>query len=241
MQKRGGDYKRFNFSEYLKDFVYGGVDGIVTTFAVVAGFSGANQQAGEVSQYSLALVLLFGLANLFADGASMSLGNFLSIRSDKALYKKVKKTKLYNIRNDSRIEEERTFSILKEEGFGEREAQELTDIYSKNEQYWLDFLMKNELKMESPENQRPVLRAVATFIAFCFFGFLPIFPFVFFQQEDTSKVFLLSTFFTFFALISLGFMRAKVTSEKMVKAVVEVVLVGSVSASVAYFVGEMFK
>lgn len=62
-------------SENLRDFVYGSIDGIVTTFAVVAGVSGANL-ADEV-------VLILGTANLVADGFSMSVSNFLASRADR--------------------------------------------------------------------------------------------------------------------------------------------------------------
>jgi VIT1/CCC1 family predicted Fe2+/Mn2+ transporter len=58
---------------YLRDFVYGAIDGIVTTFAVVAGVTGGSLSAG--------VVLIVGTANLLADGLSMGVGNYLSIRS----------------------------------------------------------------------------------------------------------------------------------------------------------------
>ncbi|MBI2113045.1 MAG: VIT1/CCC1 transporter family protein [Candidatus Wildermuthbacteria bacterium] len=64
-------------STYLGDFVYGASDGIVTTFAVVAGVAGAS--------LSPAIVIILGLANLFADGFSMGASNFLSLRSRKKL------------------------------------------------------------------------------------------------------------------------------------------------------------
>lgn len=64
---------------YLKEIVYGGNDGIVTTFAIVAGFSGA--QRDPANALPVFTVLLFGLSNLFSDGVSMALGNFLSSRS----------------------------------------------------------------------------------------------------------------------------------------------------------------
>ena len=58
---------------YLGDLIYGANDGIITTFAVVAGVTG-----GALSQQA---VLVVGVANLFADGLSMGVGNYLSIRS----------------------------------------------------------------------------------------------------------------------------------------------------------------
>lgn len=58
---------------YLGDLVYGANDGIITTFAVVAGVSGASLPARTV--------LILGFANLLADGFSMGASNVLSIRS----------------------------------------------------------------------------------------------------------------------------------------------------------------
>lgn len=62
------------FKEYLPQFVYGGIDGIVTTFAVVSGSAGAS--------LSPQVVLILGFANLFADGFSMSIGAYMAEKSD---------------------------------------------------------------------------------------------------------------------------------------------------------------
>ena len=61
---------------YIRDLVYGANDGIITTFAVVAGVAGGN--------LSRTAVLVVGVANLAADGMSMAVGNFLSIRANES-------------------------------------------------------------------------------------------------------------------------------------------------------------
>lgn len=61
---------------YIRDLVYGANDGVITTFAVVAGVAGGALSARAV--------LIVGAANLFADGLSMAVGNFLSIRADES-------------------------------------------------------------------------------------------------------------------------------------------------------------
>ncbi len=58
---------------YIGDLVYGANDGILTSFAVVAGVTGGALSTG--------IVLIVGMANLFADGLSMGVGNYLSIRA----------------------------------------------------------------------------------------------------------------------------------------------------------------
>lgn len=61
---------------YIRDLVYGANDGLITTFAVVAGVAGGA--------LSVRAVLVVGAANLLADGLSMAVGNFLSIRADES-------------------------------------------------------------------------------------------------------------------------------------------------------------
>lgn len=61
---------------YIRDVVYGANDGIITTFAVVAGVAGGGLSARTM--------LIIGAANLFADGLSMGAGNYLSIRSNES-------------------------------------------------------------------------------------------------------------------------------------------------------------
>jgi len=67
---------RETFRHYIRDLVYGANDGIITTFAVVAGVTG-----GALSTKA---VLVVGVANLVADGLSMGVGNYLGIRSEES-------------------------------------------------------------------------------------------------------------------------------------------------------------
>ena len=62
---------------YVRELIYGANDGIITTFAVVAGVAGGG--------LSLRVVLIIGAANLFADGLSMAAGNYLSISSHESV------------------------------------------------------------------------------------------------------------------------------------------------------------
>jgi len=73
-----------HFEDYLSEFVYGGIDGAVTTFAVVAGATGAG--------FSLQVILVLGFANLIADGFSMSVGSYLSKKSELELMVKRKES-----------------------------------------------------------------------------------------------------------------------------------------------------
>jgi VIT1/CCC1 family predicted Fe2+/Mn2+ transporter len=75
---------RDHLEDYLSEFVYGGLDGAVTTFAVVAGATGAG--------FSIKIILVLGFANLIADGFSMGVGSYLSTKSDQELMLKRKES-----------------------------------------------------------------------------------------------------------------------------------------------------
>lgn len=223
---------------YLKEIVYGGTDGIVTTFAVVAGFAGA-QAGGSIAAYSIITVLLFGLANLFADGASMGLGNFLSLRAEKDVYKAAQEKELYEIRTHPKSEMTETVSILIDKGFTQTDAETITTLYSKNESYWLRFMMNDELEMPNPEKENPFLTGFATFGAFVAFGFIPLIPYILFQSK--ANIFIISCVSAFLALVLLGLLRWRVTKESLIRSTSEIVLIGSVAASIAYIVGTFFR
>jgi hypothetical protein len=67
---------------YLRDFIYGGIDGAVTTFAVVAGVTGAGLSPG--------IVVILGAANLVADGFSMAASNYLGTRAEKDDFRRLR-------------------------------------------------------------------------------------------------------------------------------------------------------
>lgn len=226
------------FSEYLEEGVYGGTDGIVTTFAVVAGFSGAN--LGEHTlNLSVITVLLFGVANLIADGAAMGLGNYLSVKSAKALYKNAYAKELDETKTSYDFEIEETEFILKDQGFSETDAKTMTTIMAKNTDFWVKFMIQHECQLESKENASAIKNGLATFISFLTFGSIPLIPYVF--NLDQKSSFYLSILFTILALTILGYIRAKIANDHLIKSILETSIVGGLAASLAFIVGTLFK
>ncbi|MEN8251994.1 MAG: VIT1/CCC1 transporter family protein [Patescibacteria group bacterium] len=225
-------------SENLKELVYGGIDGIITTFAVVAGFTGAMASQDANVVIPVTVVLIFGLANLFADGFSMGVGDFLSSRAEKKLFEKEKQKESKEIIENEEFEYDETVLILRENGFSDEDANALADIYKKNPEFWADFMMRYELEMAHPE-ESPVRGAIITFTSFLVFGAIPLLPYIF-EFTSSGKRFVVASIFTLFALALLGFIRAKFTREKYIFSVLEIVGLGMTAAFIAYFVGTLF-
>lgn len=238
--KDGGVSKVSPVTEYFKEVIYGGIDGIVTTFAVVAGFSGAMLSNGDTAQFTFMVVLLFGLANLFADATSMGLGNFLSVRSDNDLYIASRKKEEENLKNNTEKEVIVTINLLQEKGFSEADANTLVSVYKNNHEYWTDFVMNHKLEMSDTRGINPVYTGLATLLSFLFFGTIPLLPFIFMEVELADKAFYFSLIGTFVALIILGLLKWRITGVSIFAALSEVILVGGVAAGIAYYVGTFF-
>jgi VIT1/CCC1 family predicted Fe2+/Mn2+ transporter len=228
------------FAEYFKEVIYGGIDGIVTTFAVVAGFAGAALSSDVTMQLSFTVVLLFGLANLFADAASMGLGNFLSVRSEKDLYHVKREQELVEMKGNPELEVRETIDILTAKGFSASDAQTLASIYKGNEDYWLDFMMNHEHELSDPRGENEVYTGFATFASFMVFGSIPLLPFMVANSGDAATTFMYSSIGTFIALVVLGLLKWRVIGSKLGASLFEVVAVGGTAAVLAYYVGTFF-
>lgn len=222
-------------ASYLKEIVYGGNDGIVTTFAVVSGFAGASQGNTELV---LSTVLLFGCANLLADATSMGLGNYLSERSERDVYIAEKNKETYEIVHEYEEEWQETVDILRAKGYEEEDARAMADLYAKNKEYWAEFMMRFELDMDKGSDH-PILNAFATFLSFSVFGAIPLLPYVFFPNA-VDALFFYSCIATAIALLSLGVLRWAVTKISLVRSVAEAFLIGTLASLIAYTVGTLF-
>jgi len=228
-------------AHYFKEIIYGGIDGIVTTFAVVAGFSGAALANDVTVQVSFVVVLLFGLANLFADAASMGLGNFLSVRSEKDLYHAKRAEVIAMIEQEPTAVYKEAEAVLVGKGFAAADAATLVTIYASNQMYLVDFILQHQLELADPRGEQEVFTGLATFFSFMVFGAIPLLPFIIQSEGDARTTFFFSAAGTFAALVTLGLLKWRVIGTRFWPSLLEVVLVGGVAAVLAFYVGSFFS
>src|SRR3989338_1230962 len=149
--------------KHIKSVVYGGLDGIITTFAVVAGVTGAALSAG--------IVLILGFANLVADGISMGIGDYISTKSEREYQKEERKREEWEIKNYPKGEKKEMMEIYLKKGISERDAFKIVSILSRYKKAWVDIMMLEELGIVEDKNS-PVKNGIITFISFVVFGFI---------------------------------------------------------------------
>src|SRR3989344_3522040 len=213
---------------YIKDIVYGANDGIITTFAIVAGAIGADLPSS--------VIIILGFANLLADGFSMAASNFLGSRSENELYKQEEKREWNEVENLPEKEHQEVMEIFEKHGFDEETSGQLTALIKSNKKFWVDFMMKYELGFADPEHGSEWKGASLTFLAFVVAGALPLLPFTFLSITRES-VFLYSILATSFALFTVGSLRSVITKIHWLWSGAEMLLVGGIAAAVSYYVG----
>lgn len=220
---------------FLKQIVYGGTDGIVTTFAIVAGFAGA--QAEGVAQIGGLAVLLFGLANLFADAVSMGLGEFLSLRAQHDLYRSRMTRELHAITETPEAQTRHLAALLRTRGLTADESQATADIFSHHPNLMSETILSQSMGLSPPGTENPTIKGLFTFCSFVLFGIVPLIPYLLFAAtRETTR---LSVLATLIALILLGLLRWSATGDRLWRSLGETVLVGTVCAVVAFAVGRL--
>ncbi len=218
--------------QYLKSAVYGGLDGIITTFAVVAGVAGAKLSAG--------IVLILGFANLIADGLSMAVGDYLSTKSELEFEKTERARERWEIENYPEGEKKEMVELYVEKGLPLEDARTVVDIFARHEETWIEVMMVEELGIVGTD-ESPLRNGIVTFLSFALFGLVPLLAYVLarmlpFLQFNT---FFVACFLTAATLFALGAIKAGITGRNWVKSGLETLAVGGVAALAAFLVGRV--
>ncbi|MBI4257767.1 MAG: VIT1/CCC1 transporter family protein [Thaumarchaeota archaeon] len=220
--------------KYVGDAVYGGLDGIVTTFAIVAGATGAT--------LSSIIVLILGVANLLADGLSMALGNYLGTKSEIEYAARERRREEWEVENETEGEIEEIRQIYARKGFQGEDLERAVKVITSDKKVWVDTMMRDELNIIE-EFKSPVRSGLATFIAFVAAGSVPLLFYVgafLFPSLSVDK-FAASTVLTAIALFSVGSLRTIVTGKRWWKAGLEMTLVGGIASAAAYVIGYLLQ
>jgi len=151
------------YSNYLRDWIYGGIDGAVTTFAVVAGVVGAD--------LSTTVVLVLSFANLIADGFAMAASNYSGTKADRDDYDRVLATENRHIALVPEGEREEVRQIFSSKGFAGDDLNKIVAVITSDRTLRAKTMAVEDL---SPTRRSPWVAAVSTLAAFILCGLVPI-------------------------------------------------------------------
>ena len=215
---------------YLRDLVYGAVDGTVTTFAVVAGVAGAALDT--------TVVVILGVANLVADGFSMAVSNYLGIRSEIQRRAQVRREEERHVAMVPEGEREEVRQLLEPWGLDDELLEEVVEAITRKEDRWVDLMVQWEHGFP-PQMPDPLRSAAATFVAFAVVGFIPLAPFVADQTPwlDVASPFAWSAVATAATFVLVGIARGAVVGRTRWRTALETFAIGGAAAALAYGAG----
>jgi len=209
---------------YLRDWVYGGIDGSITTFAVVSGVAGA--------QLSPWIILVMGFANLLADGFSMAASNFLGTRAEHEDLKRLEAIEYRHVDLAPDGEREEVRQIFCNKGIAGEELACLVDLITSDRARWVRTMLTEEYGL--PLRVRsPWVAAITTFSAFLVCGLVPLLPYLFGLYNPLT----LSVSMTGGVFFAIGSIKSRWSTSSWWTSGLSTLAVGGVAASLAYVVG----
>ena len=213
---------------YLRDWVYGGIDGAVTTFAVVSGVVGADLSVG--------IILIVGGANILADGFSMAASNYLGTKTEIDQLKHLEKVEHRHIEEDPEGEREEVRQIYQAKGFEGEELERVVDLITADRERWVRTMLTEEYGLPL-EIRSPLAASLNTFASFVLCGLAPLLPFIL----KMSNAFLISCFLTGLVFFGIGSVKSRWSTESWWKSGAKTLLIGSIAAGLAYSVGVLLS
>ena len=219
--------------KYLGEFVYGGIDGAITTFAVVAGAVGAGLDAS--------VIIILGFANLLADGFSMSVGAYLSAKSEHDNFKKHEKIEAWEVDNLPDTEREEIREIYRAKGFEGELLEQVVKVITADKKRWIDEMMKDELGMMK-DDRSPFMIGAMTYFSFILIGLIPLVVYVYdFIVGFEGNRFLATSLLTGFGFMFIGWLKSYVNQTNIWRGILETLLLGALAAAVAFYVGDWLE
>lgn len=216
-------------SDYVKSVVFGGLDGIMTTFALIAAAAGSG--AGYVT------ILIFGLSNVVADAFSMGFGEYVGGRAELDHAREERSREEWEVENAKDLEVQEMIQVYMDKGISEEDARTVVAIISKDNKIFVDFMMHDELGIiiDTDDEWEPLKQGFVMFLSFITFGSVPLVAyFVTMSGAGVDRIFGISCVLTAIALMVLGAIKGYLTSMNIPKCALLMFVNGCVSGAVSF-------
>ena len=229
------DKHKGDAGDFIKSIIFGGLDGIITLFAIVASISG--------SDLNVETVLVLGFAKLVGDGISMGVGDFLSEKAEIDFVKSELEREKWEFDNYKEAEIREMIDIYKEKGIEEEDAKLILRTMSKYPEFFLDHMMMEELNLDSTViDDNPLKNGGITFLSFLVFGTIPLLSYLIFHginipEGDTDWKLIIAVILTCVTLFGMGAVKGHYCNTNIFKSGMFVMLNGALAAGSAYLIG----
>jgi predicted membrane protein (TIGR00267 family) len=215
----------------VRDMIFGANDGLVSTLAFVAGVVGAITNPS--------IVLLSGVAELFAGTISMAVGSYQSAKSELEVLERESQRKKVKKGKTPEGEKEELIRFYEAEGFKRGEAEAIVDRIAKESEMPLQVGTLEELGLTPEELGKPVNAGVLCGVSFGLAALVPILPFAF--PIGIWEALIASVVGTVATLFGVGAMKTIFSRKNWVWSGLEMMVIGASAAAITYMIGTLFS
>ena len=228
LHKRKEMFEKHNKSAaFFKDFILGGQDGLVNVLGIILGMA--------VGTGNSHIVIIAGLASMFAESVSMGAVAFTSSRAEADYYKSQEKQEDYEIETCPKIEIEEIYDIYKKKGFKGKLLDDIVKNITSDKKRWKDIMMKEELGLSNVFNN-PIKSTIVVFFSSVLGSIIPLFPFFFLPLYTALIISLIISAITLFIT---GALEAKFTLGNWISKGIQLTLIGMAAAAVGFIIGKL--
>jgi vacuolar iron transporter family protein len=211
----------------VSDAVLGGIDGCITTFAIVAGSVGAG--------FETHVALILGVANLFADGLSMAVSNYESLKAHNEVVAAMRRVEEHHIDEVPDGEREEVRQIFAQRGFSATQLEQLVRIITSDRRLWVETMLREEHGLHG-EHPEPMKSGLVTFAAFVLVGVIPLLPLLITPLGMPLQIYvsMATAACVFFAI---GSLKSLFIGRPALRAGLSTLLTGGSAALVAFLIG----
>ncbi len=210
---------------WLRDLILGGQDGLVNVLGLVLGVATATQD--------VRLIIISGLAAMFAEGISMGAVAYTSSKAALEYYAREKKREEVEIASDPLIESREVKNIYYAKGFRGKQLEYIVHKITSNRKRWVNVMMEEELKLFK-DGETPLRSGVIVGIAALVGAIFPLIPFFLFPVQ-TAVLFAVP--FSLVILFIAGAIKGRFTKVVWWRSGLELALIGIGAALAGYLIG----
>jgi len=179
------------------------------------------------------LVLMAGVAEMFAGAVSMGLGAFLGTRAERDWYERERQREELEVAKIPHLEKEELREIYRKKGLDGETLERVVDAFTANEKRWVDIMMSEELGLQ-PVDSSPLSAGLVVGLSYVLAAAVPLVPYLFLVGVSAL---LASAAITGAALAGVGVAKARLTQRPALRAGVETLLTGLVGSAICWAIG----
>eukprot|EP00612_Vaucheria_litorea_P000978 CAMPEP_0171460996 /NCGR_PEP_ID=MMETSP0945-20130129/5634_1 /TAXON_ID=109269 /ORGANISM="Vaucheria litorea, Strain CCMP2940" /LENGTH=257 /DNA_ID=CAMNT_0011987281 /DNA_START=80 /DNA_END=853 /DNA_ORIENTATION=+ len=231
--------EEFTFGDFVKAFLFGALDGLLMSFAIVAGASG-----GQLETH---VILIIGFSNLISNSVSMGAGEFLSSKAQNEFLDQARKREEWHIQNNRSAGVDDVAEIYQERGVSESDARTIAKSISKYDDLFVETLISDELGVpncQKVDESESLKEGLLMLFSFALFGSFPLWPFVIIPNNFTSlepSIFLISSVVTAFGIFVVGACKSIYSARGWFFSGLETIMVGGSCSLLAYEAGYLLS